>query len=96
MDVDMYIMSTDSPEEQKELYTAIVNAFGYSIPFLSDPKMDVIEAVDMKNRDVAYRGYALIDAEGNKVFHTINDRWGEQIDKTLDEIEKEYNDLMKD
>jgi len=58
--------------------------------------MDVIEAVDMKNRDVAYRGYALIDTEGNKVFHTINDHWGEQIDKTLDEIEKEYNELMKD
>jgi hypothetical protein len=47
----------------------------------------------MKNGDTAYRGYALMDTKGNVAFNTVNDHWGEEIDKTAKEIKEEYDKL---
>ena len=41
------------------------------------------------------RGYGMIDQEGNVVFKTVNDSWGEEIDKTIDEIKEEYQELKE-
>ena len=89
----MYIISKDLPDEQNGLYKELEANFGQSIPFVSDPKLELIDVMDMKNGDVAYRGYAMMDKDGKVIFNTINDHWGEQIDNTVDEIKKEYNNL---
>jgi hypothetical protein len=47
----------------------------------------------MKNGDTAYRGYALMDTKGNVAFNTVNDHWGEEINKTAKEIKEEYDKL---
>jgi alkyl hydroperoxide reductase subunit AhpC len=91
--VDMYVVSADQPSEQKELYTAITERYGYSVPFISDPELTLIEKMDMKNEDVAYRGYGLLDQNGKVIFQSINDHWGEQIDTTLEEIQKELKGI---
>ena len=93
MDVEMYIISKDLPEEQNALHTELEASFGQSISFVSDPKLELIDVMDMKNGDVAYRGYAMMDKDGKVIFNTINDHWGEQIDNTVDEIKKEYNTI---
>jgi hypothetical protein len=49
--------------------------------------------MEMKNGDVAYRGYGMLDQDGKVVFKSVNDHWGEQIDKTVEEIKNEYNKL---
>ncbi len=38
----MYIVSGDSPDQQLQLYQALVDMFGSSIPFLSDPQLELI------------------------------------------------------
>jgi alkyl hydroperoxide reductase subunit AhpC len=91
----MYIISKDKPENQLELYSQLEDYFGESLPFVSDEKLRMIDHMDMKNGDTAYRGYALIDGEGELVFKTVNDFWGEQFDKTLAEIKDELNKLNK-
>jgi alkyl hydroperoxide reductase subunit AhpC len=93
LDVEMYIVSADQPSEQKELYTAITERYGYSVPFVSDPDLTLIDKMEMKNGEVAYRGYGLLDQNGKVVFQTINDHWGEQIDATLEEIKKELKGI---
>jgi alkyl hydroperoxide reductase subunit AhpC len=86
----MYIVSGDTPEEQLLLYNALKERFGYSLPFVSDPDLELIDLFGMKNGDAAYRGYGLLDTDGTVVFHTVNDLWGEQFDKTVKEIKEEY------
>ncbi|MCQ6276584.1 redoxin domain-containing protein [Bacillus sp. V3B] len=93
IDIPMYIVSKDTPDQQFELYHAIEEKFGTSLPFISDPDFQLIESMGMRNGDVAYRGYGMIDQEGNVVFKTVNDFWGEEIDKTVDEIKAEYREL---
>lgn len=93
MDVNMYIVSNDQPEQQLELYNALEEEMGHSLPFVSDPDMELIERADMKNGDTAYRGYALMDAKGSMVFHKVNDHWGEEIDKTSKEIKENYEEI---
>lgn len=95
LDVETYIVSIDSPEDQLQLYNAIEKEFGKSLTFVSDPNLVLIEETGMKNEDAAFRGYALMDTEGNTVFHTINDYWGEEFDKTIAEVKKEYEKLEK-
>ncbi|SDP14438.1 hypothetical protein SAMN05216565_101679 [Litchfieldia salsa] len=89
----MYIVSNDLPEQQLELYTALEKEFGTSISFISDPNLEVAELFEMKNGETAYRGYGLLDTEGHVVFNTINDYWGEEFDKSKEEIIEEYNNL---
>jgi alkyl hydroperoxide reductase subunit AhpC len=93
LDVQKYIISKDKPENQLELYTQLEDYFGESLTFVSDEKLTMIDHMDMKSGDTAYRGYALIDGEGKLVFKTINDHWGEEFDKTFAEIEDELNKL---
>lgn len=93
LDVNMYIISGDTPDQQKELYNALQDEFGESVPFISDPDLRMTELFEMKNGDAAYRGYGLFDNNGNVVFHTVNNYWGEQFDQTLKEIKEEYQQI---
>jgi alkyl hydroperoxide reductase subunit AhpC len=91
----MYIVSGDTPDQQLQLYQALVDKFESSIPFVSDPELELIDLFGMKNGDMAYRGYGMLDKDGNVVFHTINDLWGEEFDETVKEIKKAYQSLAK-
>ena len=51
--------------------------------------------MNMRNGDVAYRGYALMDEKGNLVFKTVNDHYGEEIEQTIKEIKEEYLKLQE-
>lgn len=88
--MNMYIVSGDTTEQQLQLYNALVEKFGSSLPFVSDPDLELIDLFGMKNGDSAFRGYGMLDKDGNVVFHTINDIWGEEFDETVKEIKKEY------
>jgi len=92
-DVNTFIISGDSPEQQKELYNALVQEYGKSLPFISDPELKMTELFDMRNGEVPFRGYGLLDQKGNVVFHTANDYWGEELDKTIEEIKEGYNGI---
>ncbi|MBM7570738.1 alkyl hydroperoxide reductase subunit AhpC [Aquibacillus albus] len=95
LDVQMFIISNDTPEEQLALYQALEEEFGESLPFISDPELQIAELFDVKNEDVGFfRGYGMLDTEGNVVFNTTNDHWGEEFDKTAKEIKEEYNKLI--
>ncbi len=96
LDASIYIVSGDSPEQQLELHGLLESQFGKSLPFVSDPGLELIDLFEMKNGDSAYRGYGMLDEDGRVVFHTINDHWGEQFDQTLKEIKKEYTKLNKE
>lgn len=89
----MYVISKDLPEEQLQLYNEIVKNYGHSLTFVSDPNLELIDYMGMKNGDAAYRGYGMIDQDGKVIFKTVNDHWGDQIDNTVDELKNEYNDL---
>jgi alkyl hydroperoxide reductase subunit AhpC len=93
MDVEMYVLSKDLPEEQLQLYKELEGIYGQSLSFVSDPDLELIDFMGMKNGDVAYRGYGMLDQEGKVVFKSVNDHWGEQIDQTVEEIKNEYNKL---
>jgi alkyl hydroperoxide reductase subunit AhpC len=93
MDVEMYVLSKDLPEEQLQLYKELESIYGKSLPFVSDPDLKLIDFMGMKNGDVAYRGYGMLDQDGKVVFKSVNDHWGEQIEKTVEEIKNEYNKL---
>ncbi len=92
----MYIISSDTAEEQALLHEALIKEFGVSLPFISDPEMKLIDHMGMKNGDTSYRGYALLDENGNTVFKTVNDQYGEEIDQTIKEIKEEYLKLAKE
>lgn len=96
MDVNTYIISGDTPEQQFELYNALKDKYGQSLPFISDPDLKVVELFDMRNGDVAYRGYGMLDRDGNVVFHKANDYWGEQLSDTMEIVQKEYKKLVTD
>lgn len=93
MDVQMYVISKDLPEEQLQLYKEIEKNYGRSLTFVSDPNFELIDLMGMKNGDAAYRGYGMMDQDGKVIFKTVNDHWGEEIEKTVDELINEYNDL---
>ncbi len=95
LDVTTFIISGDTPEQQLELYTAIKDRYGESLPFVSDPEFKMIDTFNMINGDVAYRGYGMLDADGNVVFNKANDYWGDQLSETMEEIKKEYEKLTK-
>ena len=91
VDLDYYILSKDSPEELNLLYEDLENYYGKSVAFISDPELELIDQLGMKNGEVAFRGYALLDEEGKVIFQTKNDHWGEEIEQTMEEVKKEYN-----
>lgn len=91
--MEMYVISSAQPEEQKQLHDELNNVFGKSLPFVSDPDLQLIDHLGMKNGDVAYRGYAILDPNGKVVLKKINDNWGEELDKTVEEIKEANNEL---
>jgi alkyl hydroperoxide reductase subunit AhpC len=95
LDVEMFIISKDTPEHQLELHNALKEMFGYSLNLVSDSELELVDHLGMKNGDSAFRGYALMDQEGKVIFKTANDHWGEEISKTVKEIKEEYNKLKK-
>jgi alkyl hydroperoxide reductase subunit AhpC len=95
LNIPMYVISKDTPEEQALLHDALVKDIGTSLPFISDPEFQLIQHLNMRNGDVAYRGYALMDEKGNLVFKTVNDYYGVEIDQTIKEIKEEYLKLQE-
>ncbi|MBI0579673.1 redoxin domain-containing protein [Neobacillus cucumis] len=93
MDIEMFVISRDSPEELLSLHNKLEETYGHSLPFISDPNLKLIDKMGMKKNDMAYRGYGMIDKEGNIIFTTKDDHWGEQIEKTVAKIKEEYNKL---
>ncbi|TWT00156.1 redoxin domain-containing protein [Planomicrobium sp. CPCC 101079] len=93
LDVNTYIVSGDTPEQQLQLYTALKEKYGESLPFVSDPDLKIIDLLNMKNGDVAYRGYGMLDTDGTVVFNEANDLWGEELPQTMEKINEEYNKL---
>ncbi|RXJ04487.1 hypothetical protein DS745_03645 [Anaerobacillus alkaliphilus] len=89
LDVNTYIISSDTPEEQYELYRALEEKFGESLPFVSDPDLKLIDKLHMKNGDMAFRGYALLDNDGRVIFQKVNDHWAEELTETMEVITKE-------
>lgn len=96
-DANVYAVSNDQPDELKSLYDALQNKYPRedqrTINFLSDPNLELTEYMEMKNETSAFRGYGLLSKDGKTIFVRINDHWGEQLDQTLDDIKKHYNDL---
>ncbi|MRH44616.1 redoxin domain-containing protein [Aquibacillus halophilus] len=92
-DANAYIVSGDSPEEQLVVYDALKERYGVSLPFISDPELELIDKFNMKNEDAAYRGYGMLDADGEVVFNKVDDNWGDQLSATIEEINKEYKQL---
>ncbi|QED49356.1 redoxin domain-containing protein [Cytobacillus dafuensis] len=95
LDMEMYVISGDQPEEQKQLYKELEDFFGKSLPFVSDPELELIDQIGMKNGDVAYRGYAILDSNGQVVLKKVNDNWGVELDKTVEDIKKAYEEIQK-
>ena len=95
LDIPIYIVSKDTPGELALLHDAMVEDIGTSLPLLSDPEFQLIQEMNMRNGDVAYRGYALMDEKGNLVFKTVNDHYGEEIEQTIKEIKEEYLKLKE-
>ncbi|MEQ6388483.1 redoxin domain-containing protein [Bacillaceae bacterium S4-13-58] len=97
LDVDLYAISKDKPDELLYLKEAIEEQYpredDLSITFLSDPDFDLIGHMDMRNGDVAYRGYGLLDKNGALVFKEVNDHWGEEMDQTEEKIREEYEKI---
>jgi alkyl hydroperoxide reductase subunit AhpC len=93
MNVEMYVISKEQPEEQKLLHDALEKSFGQSLPFISDPDLELIDGIGMKNGDVAYKGYALITPDGQAVLKQVNDYWGRELDKTVEDIKEAYDAL---
>ncbi len=95
IEAEMFIISKDTPEHQLELFNALNERYGYSLPFISDPELKLIDHLGMKADDTAYRGYALMDQDGKLIFKTINDHWGEEAKQTAEEIKKELKKLLE-
>jgi alkyl hydroperoxide reductase subunit AhpC len=93
IDAEMYVISKDLPEEQLQLYEELERMYGKSLTFVSDPNLELIDLMGMKNGDVAYRGYGMMDQDGKVNFKTVNDHWGENMDHTVEKINKEYKKL---
>jgi alkyl hydroperoxide reductase subunit AhpC len=93
LDVQSYIISKDAPEQQLELYNALKEKYGFSLPFISDPDLAMIEHFNMRSGDTAFRGYGLMDKDGKVIFKTVNDHWGEEIEASVKEIKEKLEDL---
>jgi alkyl hydroperoxide reductase subunit AhpC len=91
--MEKYIISRDQPEQQKLLHDELVKTFGTSLPFVSDQKLELIDDLGMKNGEVAYRGYAILTPDGEVVLKHVNDHWGEELDKTIEDIKEAYDSL---
>lgn len=93
LEVNAYIISGDTPEQQVQLYDALKEEYGESLPFVSDPKLEIVDRFNMKNGNTPYRGYGMLNTDGTVVFNVADDLWGEQLTKTMDKVNEEYEKL---
>jgi peroxiredoxin len=93
LDVKTFIISGDTPEQQLELYNALEENHGTSLPFVSDPDFKIIDLFDMKEGETPLRGYGLLDTDGHVTFKKADDYWGEQLPETMEVIQKELKKL---
>ncbi|TWI57208.1 AhpC/TSA family protein [Halalkalibacter nanhaiisediminis] len=91
LDADIYAISVDSPSNSKALKEA--GAFTFS--FLSDEEFEVLEYVQMKDdqHNMSYRGVSILDADGNYVYHQVNDYWGDQIEATSNIVHEQFKEM---
>ena len=98
--MNLYAISKDSPQELKALSDALNDEYPRedhrTITFLSDPELQLIQHMDMKNEDQAFRGFGLLTKSGEVVFVEKNDHWGEELDQSLEKISQEYKKIQKD
>ncbi|RXT15443.1 hypothetical protein EIZ39_04400 [Ammoniphilus sp. CFH 90114] len=99
LDVNLFAISKDSPNELKRLSDAMKESYPRDdereIIFLSDPSFELIEAMNMRDGDTAYRGYGLLDQKGETVFVQIDDHFGEELDKTILRITEELKKVQR-
>jgi alkyl hydroperoxide reductase subunit AhpC len=93
MDIEKFVISSDSPSQLLSLHNQLEKTFGRSLPFLSDPKLELIDQMGMRKNGVAYRGFGMMDQKGKIIFSIKNDKWGEQLDQTVEKIKQEYNKM---
>jgi peroxiredoxin len=89
MDADIYAISKETSSDS----LALKEALGLTYSLLSDPDFDAIDHVNMKNGEVSYRGYSILDKNGHYVHHEINDHWGEQIEEISERIHEKISEL---
>lgn len=95
LDLEIYVLSSDQPEELKLLYDELVRIYGKSLPFISDPGLQLIGDLGMRNGEVAYRGYAILNNDGSVVLNRVNDQWGDELEKTIKDIEDAYKGISE-
>lgn len=84
----IYIMSSEQPGNLSILHDQFDKEYGRSLTFISDPQLELISNIDMQNGTVAYRGYAVIDSEGNVVLKKVDDYWGENLTNVIKDIKE--------
>ncbi|OZM58242.1 hypothetical protein CIB95_01325 [Lottiidibacillus patelloidae] len=88
INVKVATASSEDVTNTKKIYSDFAAYFSNVIPFLSDPEFKLIDYMDMKHGDVAYRGYGILDEDGNLVYSKIDDYWGDNIEETVQEIKE--------
>lgn len=91
INADIYAISKESSSDS----LALKEGLGLSYSLLSDPNLEVIEYVKMKNSDLSYRGFSILDKNGHYIHHEINDHWGEQIQETSEKIHELLSELAE-
>lgn len=84
----IYIMSSEQPGNLSILHDQFDKEYGRSLTFISDPQLELISNIDMQNGTVAYRGYAVIDSEGNVVLKKVDDYWGGNLTNVIKDIKE--------
>lgn len=86
--MNIYIMSSEQPENLKILHDEFEEQSGQSLTYISDSQMELISDIDMKNGAVAYRGYAVINPDGKVVLKKIDDYWGKNLGNAIKDIKE--------
>jgi alkyl hydroperoxide reductase subunit AhpC len=90
LDVNLVAVSKEKVEETKILHDAFTTNLSdiTIIPFLADPKFELINHMDMRHGNVAYRGYGVLDEDGKVLLAVKDDYWGENIQETFNKIKE--------
>jgi alkyl hydroperoxide reductase subunit AhpC len=94
LDVNIVAVSVENVKNTKILHDKFVEVFPAEvkiIPFLSDPDFKLIEPMNMRHDDVAYRGYGIIGTDGQVIYSKVDDYWGDNIEVTFDTIRQQLN-----
>lgn len=94
MDLEIYIISNEKPENLKILHDEFEEVSGKSLRYISDSQFELIGDIDMKNGNVPYRGYAMIAQDGKVVLKKIDDYWGKNLTNSIKDIKEAYSGLQ--